>query len=129
MNCRFTDLRCKEVINICDGCRLGYVGDVECQLPEGQMTALIVPGPFRFFGLFGRGEDAIHAETVLVYGPGVTVPQFAVDRRGVDADFLGYEGHRGPVIVEPLNSRPIFRPEVSEFLTHFSGLLSCKIKK
>ena len=57
MNCRFTDLRCKEVINICDGCRLGYVGDVECQLPEGQMTALIVPGPFRFFGLFGRGED------------------------------------------------------------------------
>ena len=57
MNCRFTDLRCKEVINICDGCRLGYVGDVECQLPEGQMTALIVPGPFRFFGLFGRGEE------------------------------------------------------------------------
>ena len=57
MNCRFTDLRCKEVINICDGYRLGYVGDVECQLPEGQMTALIVPGPFRFFGLFGRGEE------------------------------------------------------------------------
>ena len=54
MNCRFTDLRCKEVINICDGCRLGYVGDVECQLPEGQMTALIVPGPCRFLGLFGR---------------------------------------------------------------------------
>lgn len=57
MNCRFTDLRCKEVINICDGCRLGYVGDVECELPEGRMTALIVPGPLRFFGLFGRGEE------------------------------------------------------------------------
>ena len=57
MSCRFTDLRCKEVINICDGCRLGYVGDVECTLPEGQMTALIVPGPLRFFGLFGRGEE------------------------------------------------------------------------
>ena len=25
MNCRFADFRCKEVINICDGCRLGYV--------------------------------------------------------------------------------------------------------
>ena len=23
MNCRFADFRCKEVINICDGCRLG----------------------------------------------------------------------------------------------------------
>ena len=57
MNGRFTDLRCKEVINICDGCRLGYVGDVECELPEGKMVALIVPGPFRFFGFFGRGEE------------------------------------------------------------------------
>ena len=57
MNCRFTDLRCKEVINICDGCRLGYVGDVECRLPDGQLTALIVPGPYRFFGLFGRESD------------------------------------------------------------------------
>ena len=56
MNCRFADFRCKEVINICDGCRLGYVGDVECRLPDGQLTALIVPGPYRFFGLFGRGE-------------------------------------------------------------------------
>ena len=57
MNCRFTEFRCKEVININDGCRLGYVGDLECILPQGQMTALIVPGPFRFFGLFGRGEE------------------------------------------------------------------------
>lgn len=57
MNCRFADFRCKEVINICDGCRLGYVGDVECRLPDGQLTALIVPGPYRFFGLFGRGEE------------------------------------------------------------------------
>ena len=57
MNCRFADFRCKEVINICDGCRLGYVGDVECRLPDGQLTALIIPGPYRFFGLFGRGEE------------------------------------------------------------------------
>ena len=48
MNCRFADFRCKEVINICDGCRLGYVGDVECRLPDGQLTALIIPGPYRF---------------------------------------------------------------------------------
>ena len=54
---RFADFRCKEVINICDGCRLGYVGDVECRLPDGQLTALIIPGPYRFFGLFGRGEE------------------------------------------------------------------------
>ena len=51
------ELRYKEVINVNDGCRLGYVGDVEIRLPEGKVAALIVPGPCRFFGLFGRGED------------------------------------------------------------------------
>ena len=57
MQCRMVELRCKEVINICDGSRLGYVGDVEVILPEGKVAALVVPGPCRFFGLFGRGEE------------------------------------------------------------------------
>ena len=52
------ELRRKEVINIRDGCRLGFVGDVEVRVPEGQVSALIVFGPCRFFGLFGRGEAA-----------------------------------------------------------------------
>ena len=54
---RFTILQSKEVINVCDGTRLGYVGDVEIRVPKGEVTALIVFGPCRFFGLFGRGED------------------------------------------------------------------------
>jgi YlmC/YmxH family sporulation protein len=54
---RFSQLRRKEVINISDGCRLGYVGDLELRIPEGDVKALIVFGPCRFFGLFGRGED------------------------------------------------------------------------
>ena len=49
MQCRMVELRYKEVINICDGSRLGYVGDVEVLLPEGRVTALVVPGPCRFF--------------------------------------------------------------------------------
>ena len=57
MQCRIRDLRSKEVINICDGGRLGYIGDVELQMPEGQVVALVVYGPYRFFGLFGRGEE------------------------------------------------------------------------
>ena len=58
MQCRMVELRCKEVINICDGCRLGYVGDVEVLLPEGRVAALVVPGPCRFFGLFGPAAAA-----------------------------------------------------------------------
>ena len=57
MQCRMVELRYKEVINICDGCRLGYVDDVEVRVPEGQIVAVIVYGPCRFFGLFGRGDE------------------------------------------------------------------------
>ena len=57
MECRIREIRNKEVVNICDGCRLGFVGDLEIRMPEGTVCALIVPGPFRFFGLWGRGED------------------------------------------------------------------------
>ena len=57
MQCRIRDLRCKEVINICDGCRLGFVGDVEVRVPEGQVVAIVVFGPCPFLGLFGRREE------------------------------------------------------------------------
>ena len=53
------DLRYKEIINLSSGNRLGFVYDAEITLPEGQVTALIVPGPARFFGLFGREEDIV----------------------------------------------------------------------
>ncbi|MCL2588246.1 MAG: YlmC/YmxH family sporulation protein [Oscillospiraceae bacterium] len=53
------DLRYKEIINLSNGNRLGFVYDAEITLPEGQVTALIVPGPARFFGLFGREEDLV----------------------------------------------------------------------
>ena len=59
MGTRVTDLRCKEVINVTDGLRLGFVSDVEILLPEGKVLALVVPGPCRFFGLFGRKDDFV----------------------------------------------------------------------
>ncbi len=57
MQCRIRGLRRKEVINICDGCRLGFVSDVDIKVPEGQVLALVVSAPGLFFGLFGRGEE------------------------------------------------------------------------
>ena len=59
MGTRVTDLRCKEVINVTDGLRLGFVSDVEILLPEGKVLALVVPGPCRFFGLLGRKDDVV----------------------------------------------------------------------
>lgn len=56
---RITELYCKEVICIRNGARLGFVSDVQIRVPEGQVMALVVPGPGRFLGIIGRNEDYI----------------------------------------------------------------------
>ena len=70
MGNRISSLCCKEVVNVCDGARLGYVSDVEIELPGGRVTALLVPGSCRFFGLFGfftRGENLYGQLSVSIY--------------------------------------------------------------
>ena len=59
MGMRVTDLSCKEVVCIGDGARLGYVSDVEVEVPEGQVCAVVVPGKCKFFGLLGHTEDYV----------------------------------------------------------------------
>ena len=56
---KFTSLQCKEVICVSNGQRLGFVSDVQITLPEGNVCAIVVPGPCRFPGLLGRREDFI----------------------------------------------------------------------
>ena len=47
------DFKHKEVINICDAKRLGYVQDVTADLKTGTITSIIVPGNnSKFFGFF-----------------------------------------------------------------------------
>ena len=59
MMVKFSELRCKEVICVEDGQRLGFVSDVEITMPEGEIKAILVPGPCRFLGLFDRREDYV----------------------------------------------------------------------
>ena len=56
---RISELRCREVINICDGCRIGFVSDAEFDSTGGNILALIVPGKPKFFGLLGREDDFV----------------------------------------------------------------------
>ena len=53
---RIYDLKQKEVINVKDCRRLGYVGDVDFDMKTGCMLALIVPGPGCICG-FLDGRD------------------------------------------------------------------------
>ncbi|MBR2717047.1 MAG: YlmC/YmxH family sporulation protein [Oscillospiraceae bacterium] len=80
MLCRFSDFRYKEVINIRTGVRMGYVCDAEFQYPDGRITALIVPGRARYFGVFGREDDYI-------------LPWECISRIGEDIILI--EGDRG----------------------------------
>lgn len=57
--CRANELRCKDVVNQRNGCRLGYVSDFEIDLATARVTALIVYGRLRWFGLLGRYKDII----------------------------------------------------------------------
>ncbi len=52
-------LRDKEVINVKDGGRLGFVGDVEVDVGEARLTAVVVLGRPRLFGLLGREPDLV----------------------------------------------------------------------
>ncbi len=53
------DLREKEVINLCDGIRLGCPSDFEFDACDGKITALIVPRPCGFLGLSHANDIVI----------------------------------------------------------------------
>ena len=55
--CKFSELYCKEVICIRDGRRLGFITDARIELPGGSITAVIVPGRCRAFGVCPPKED------------------------------------------------------------------------
>lgn len=54
-----SDLKLKEVVNILDGKRLGAITDIEIDVEQGRLTAIVVPGQGKFLGLFGRNEDIV----------------------------------------------------------------------
>ena len=53
------DFKHKEVINIIDGKRLGYVQDVTADLETGTITSIIVPGSTKFLNFFSNSNDVI----------------------------------------------------------------------
>ena len=57
--CRIFEMGYKEVINTLDGARLGYIRDVEIDIAGGRISAVVVPGRLRLWGLLGREPDII----------------------------------------------------------------------
>ena len=54
------DFKHKEVINICDAKRLGYVQDVCADLDTGRITSIIVPGASnKLLNIFSQANDIV----------------------------------------------------------------------
>ncbi|WP_274651844.1 YlmC/YmxH family sporulation protein [Paenibacillus humicola] len=56
---KISDFQTKDVINIVDGKKLGQVTDLELDLRQGRIDAIVVPSYSKFFGLFGGGTDVV----------------------------------------------------------------------
>lgn len=53
------DFKHKEVINIKDAKRLGFVQDVTADLETGMIKEIIVPGSNKLFNLFSTGGEIV----------------------------------------------------------------------
>ena len=82
MICRVAQLQYKEVIDIADGTRYGFVGDVELDPDRGSVEGIVVRGRPRLLGLLGREED-------------VVFPWSAVKRFGEDIILVDGAARRG----------------------------------
>lgn len=59
MNGKGLDFKHKEVININNGKRMGYVQDVCADLESGAITSIIVPGENKITSMFTNKNDII----------------------------------------------------------------------
>jgi len=54
---RFSEIQQKEVVNVCDGARLGFVCDMEIDIRTGCVKKIIIPASEKFLGVFGKQTE------------------------------------------------------------------------
>lgn len=78
---RLCELREKEVINLCDGKRLGCVVDVDIDPGCGKIEAIIVPGPGKIHGFFGLDcEYVIPFACIKKIGPDIILVEIKEEK-------------------------------------------------
>lgn len=84
-----TDLREKEVINVKDGTRIGFISDLDVNLEKGIVEAIVLPGPGKILGFFGKNQDyVIKWKNIIRIGSDVIL----VDLNLNTEDYLYYGG-------------------------------------
>ena len=73
MSIKLSDLQCKEVICIHSGQRLGFVSDIQIEVPEGKVCAILVPACSRGFRLGPREDYLIPWDCIRRIGPDIVL--------------------------------------------------------
>lgn len=83
MTCRIAELQYKELVDITDGTRYGFIGDLEIDTERGCIENVIVPGRSRLFGVLGHEAD-------------IVFPWSAIKRIGADLILIdsNHENHK-----------------------------------
>ena len=68
---RALDFKHKEVINISNGRKLGFVTDVEACFENGRINSIVVPGNSRKVNLFNNNDIVIPWEKIKLIGEDV----------------------------------------------------------
>ncbi len=77
----FSELRSKEVINLCDGRLLGCVTDLEFNSASGEITAIMLPGDGIFASLSPKNR--------------IVIPWCNIERIGKDTVLVRFDGRIG----------------------------------
>ncbi|ACA59930.1 YlmC/YmxH family sporulation protein [Candidatus Desulforudis audaxviator] len=56
---KVSELRMREIVNVIDGRRMGLIKDIDIDLDNGRISALILAGSSRVLGFFGRDEEIV----------------------------------------------------------------------
>ncbi len=54
---KISELRSRDVVNVLDGKRLGNIIDIDLDLNNGRIVAIVLPGRQKGFGFFSKRED------------------------------------------------------------------------
>ena len=57
METSFLELRCKEVVNVIDGRKLGHIVDIAFNLQSGCVLGVVVPGQKNFWNVFKTANE------------------------------------------------------------------------
>lgn len=77
-----SELRMKEVINLTDGKRIGFIDDLEINLEKNRVEAIIVPKEGKFMKLFSRDNDYIIPwKNIVKIGQDVILVDLKIDLR------------------------------------------------